>query len=66
MRRVYTKELKERTGWGDTWLRELERNGKIPPSRRDPDGKRKFWTDAEADAIVAGTTAPTESAEAAS
>jgi predicted DNA-binding transcriptional regulator AlpA len=65
MRRVYAKELKARTGYGDTWLRELERRGKIPPSRRDPDGKRKWWLDSEVDAIVAGTSASAESAEAA-
>jgi hypothetical protein len=42
MRRVYTKELKEKLGCGDTWLRELEKRGRIPKGRKDPDGKRKW------------------------
>jgi hypothetical protein len=57
-RRVYKPELKRRTGWGDTWIRQLEKNGKIPEGRTDPGGKRKFWFDDEADAIVSGCAAP--------
>lgn len=64
-RRVYAAELKARTGWGDTWLRELEKRGRIPKGRVDPGGKRKWWTDAEADAIVFGTPTSTERVEAA-
>jgi hypothetical protein len=53
-RRVYARELKQRLGFSDTWLRELEKRGRIPPGRRDPGGKRKFWFDDEVDAIVNG------------
>lgn len=53
-RRVYHRELQERTGWGPSWIRELEKAGKIPPGRVDEGGKRKWWTDVEADAIVSG------------
>lgn len=49
-----------RTPIADTWLRELEKRGRIPKARRtDPGGKRKFWfddeVDDEVDAIVRGT-----------
>ena len=54
-RRVYKAELMRRTGYGDTWLRELEKRGRIPKARCDPGGKRLFWLDDEADAIVRGT-----------
>lgn len=63
-RRVYRKELKARTGYGDTWLGILEKRGKIPRGRTDPGGKRKWWTDEEADAIVAGKPVGTEQAAA--
>jgi hypothetical protein len=53
-RRVYKSELKRRTGWGDTWLRTKEKLGHIPAGRTDPGGKRKWWTDEEADQIVSG------------
>jgi hypothetical protein len=53
-RRVYVPELKARTGYSSEWLRQLERNGRIPKARVDPGGKRKFWLDDEADKIVAG------------
>jgi hypothetical protein len=53
-RRVYKSELKRRTGWGDTWLRTKEKRGHIPAGRTDPGGKRKWWTDEEADQIVSG------------
>lgn len=54
-RRVYTRELKVRTGYGDTWIRTLEKRGTIPKGRVDPGGRRKWWTEAEAQQIVAGT-----------
>ena len=57
-RRVYTAEFKARLGVGDTWLRELERRGRIPRARKDPDAKRKWWPDDEVDAVVAGDVAP--------
>lgn len=53
-RRVYKPELMQRTGWRDTWLREQEKAGRIPRGKTDPGGKRKWWTDEEADAIVRG------------
>lgn len=56
-RRVYTRELKERTGYGETWIRTLEKRGTIPKGRVDPGGRRKWWTEGEAQQIVAGTAA---------
>lgn len=53
-RRVYKTELKRRTGYGDTWLRKLQDEGRIPRGRTDPGCKRQFWFDDEADAIVEG------------
>ena len=44
-RRVYHRELQTRTGWGPTWIRTLEKTGKIPPGRVDEGGKRKWWTE---------------------
>jgi hypothetical protein len=56
-RRVYKPELMQRTGWGDTWLRQKEKQGLIPPGKTDAGGKRKWWTEEEADAIVRGSCA---------
>jgi len=53
-RRVYRKELERLTGWGTTWIRTLEKSGKIPQGRVDEGGKRKWWPESEARAIVAG------------
>jgi hypothetical protein len=54
-RRVYAREFKARLGCGDTWLRELELRGQIPKARKDPGGKRKWWTEAEVEAVVRGS-----------
>lgn len=53
-RRVYKPELQQRTGFGATWIRTLEKSGRIPPGRTDPGGKRKFWLEYEVDAVVRG------------
>lgn len=53
-RRVYRAELEQLTGWGATWIRTLERDGKIPKGRTDPGGKRKWWPLSEVRAIVSG------------
>jgi hypothetical protein len=53
-RRVYKAELRQRTGWSDSWIRELVKRGQIPPGRTDPGGKREFWMDDVADKIVRG------------
>jgi predicted DNA-binding transcriptional regulator AlpA len=53
-RRVYRRELEQLTGWGATWIRELEKRGKIPTGRVDQGGKRKWWPVSEVRAIVAG------------
>jgi predicted DNA-binding transcriptional regulator AlpA len=55
-RRVYRKELQELTGWGSTWITQLEKKGKIPAGRVDFGGRRKWWPESEARAIVAGWT----------
>ena len=61
-RRVYKPELRQRTGWGDTWLRTQEKAGRIPAGRPDPGCKRKWWLEEEADAIVKGIPTPREAA----
>lgn len=53
-RRIYKRELKELTGWGDTWIRELERRGTIPKGRVDEGGKRLWWPASEVRAMLAG------------
>ena len=55
-RRVYRPELSRLTGWGVTWLRSLEKSGKIPAGRIDEGGKRKWWPESEVRAIVAGSS----------
>ena len=42
-RRVYQREFERVLGYGATWFRNLELRGAIPPPRRDPGGKRKWW-----------------------
>jgi DNA-binding transcriptional MerR regulator len=54
-RRVSAAELAQALGITRTWLRALERAGKIPAARRDVGARRKYWTEAEARAIVAGS-----------
>ena len=53
-RRVYRRELEQLTGWGATWIRALEKSGRIPAGRVDTGGKRKWWPEGEARAIVSG------------
>jgi hypothetical protein len=50
-RRVYATELKRRLDCSDTWLRRLEKEGRIPRSRKDTGTKRKFWFDDELQAF---------------
>lgn len=65
-RRVYRPELERLTGWRTTWIRTLEKRGKIPAGRVDEGGKRKWWPESEARAIVEGraTTPGAESVAA--
>jgi predicted DNA-binding transcriptional regulator AlpA len=51
-RRIYMKEMKALSGWGDTWIRILEEKGKIPRGRRDVGGKRKWWPASEVKNIL--------------
>jgi hypothetical protein len=53
-RRVYRPELQKLLGVGPTWLRTLEKAGKIPSGRQDVGAKRKWWLASEVRAIVAG------------
>lgn len=55
-RRVYTSEFKQLTGWGETWIRTLEKRGAIPRGRVDIGGRRKWWPLSEVRQIVAGST----------
>lgn len=63
-RRVYHRELQQLTGWGATWIRELEKSGKIPAGRVDQGGKRKWWPESEARSIVEGTHAASHAVSA--
>jgi hypothetical protein len=42
-RRVFQREFERVLGCRTTWFRSLELRGAIPPARRDPGGKRKWW-----------------------
>jgi len=46
-RRVYRSEYQRLIGCGATWFRELVRRGTIKPGRRDPGGRREWWTASE-------------------
>ncbi len=63
-RRVYRPELKQRLGYRDTWFRLQRKAGRIKPGHVDPGGRREWWTDAEADEIIAELTATAEQAAA--
>ncbi len=54
IRRVYCGELARAMGFSTKWLLELERRGVIPPGRRDPGGRRKFWPSDIAQGLIAG------------
>jgi len=51
-RRVYRAELCRALGFGATWFRTLQQRGTIPQGRRDPGGKREFFTEDEAKSII--------------
>jgi hypothetical protein len=51
-RRVYRRELRNTLGFGETWYAVLQRRGIIPVGHRDPGGKREWFTESEARAIV--------------
>ena len=64
-RRVYRRELRERLGYGDTWFSEKMKRGEIPRGHKDEGGRRQYWFDDEADAIVEGKQPQKEEATAA-
>jgi hypothetical protein len=51
-RRIYRRELRTALGFGETWFREMQRRGLIARGHRDPGGKREWWKETEARAIV--------------
>ena len=51
-RRVYRRELQSALGYSSTWFREQQKRGLIPKGHTDPGGKREWWPEAEARAIV--------------
>jgi len=59
-RRVYQREFQSVIGYGTTWFRKLESEGKIPPARRDPLGRRKWWLASEVRATVEKMAAAAE------
>ena len=59
-RRVYRPEFQQLLGFGLTWFRKLEQQGRIPPARVDPHGRRRFWTAAEVHAAVKKLNAQAE------
>jgi hypothetical protein len=46
-RRVYRREFLGLLGIGPTWFRQLVVRGTIPAGRRDPGGKREWWSASE-------------------
>lgn len=53
-RRMYRRDVRALTGWGDTWLAEQIRRGTFPAPMVDPGGKRGFWRAASVrEALVA-------------
>lgn len=52
-RRVYRRELRAALGFGATWFREQQKRGLIPKGHVDPGGKREWYTETEARAIMA-------------
>ncbi len=57
-RRVYAAELAVLLSCSADWIYKLEKREAIPPARRDPGGRRKFWLEHEARAIVEAGRAP--------
>ena len=53
-RRIYRPELAKLMGFSPEWIRRLERDGRLPASRRDVGGRRVFWLASEVAQIVAG------------
>ncbi len=51
-RRVYRREFAEVLGCGNTWFRQLEKRGAIPPGKRDPGGKKVWWQASEVKATL--------------
>jgi hypothetical protein len=51
-RRVYRAELQATLGYGPTWFRTLQKRGVIPAGHRDPGGRREWYVESEARAIV--------------
>lgn len=59
-RRVYQREFEATLGYRTTWFRALEKRGVIPPGKRDPGGKRKWWLASEVAATVERLNATAE------
>jgi hypothetical protein len=51
-RRVYRRELREALGYGESWYRDLQKRGVIPRGHVDAGGRREWFTESEARAIV--------------
>jgi hypothetical protein len=51
-RRVYRRELRQALGYGSTWFSEQQRRGVIPKGHVDVGGRREWFTESEARAIV--------------
>ena len=51
-RRVYRRELRAALGYGSTWFSEQQRRGISPKGHTDPGGRREWFTESEARAIV--------------
>jgi hypothetical protein len=59
-RRVYRSELSRLTGWGATWIRTLEKTGKIPGAALIVGENANGGLEARAMAIVAGQATGTD------
>ncbi len=62
LRRIYRPEFADALGVSQPWFRVLEERGTIPPGRVDPNGRRRWWFEHEANAVLKqmGDAASTE------
>lgn len=42
-RRLYRRDVRQLTGWGNTWLSSQIERGTFPAPSVDPGGKRHWW-----------------------
>jgi predicted DNA-binding transcriptional regulator AlpA len=53
IRRVYKREIRARTGWSESWLRQQIKRGHWPPGMHDVGSRRIFWLSDTVDGALA-------------